>query len=602
MLNHWCILDEALENNFMNNYSLLVIFWQTWWFGAGIVTCLLTFPLYLNRKKIRIFKHKNSLLHQQLEESRELLKYAKENEQKAVEESEILNRSKSLLISKLSHEIRTPMNGIIGMASLLKETSLTHEQNEYADTISKCGESVMLVINNMLIADVLDYTNAVEERTEVEYKDFHLSTVIEDVLDSFADKANRSNVELFYYIDQNVPLHLVNDPLRLKQVLMNVLENAIKFTTKGEIFIGVHLLKTIDRTQVELGFEVKDTGAGFPADEIELLNKDITRINAQHDGDILGLLICKKLLALMGGYLKIESKEGAGTLFKFTIVTRVSLQPLRTTSNAVIEQKKIFVVDDNCTSQTIFKKLFEQWKLKITLANNSIDALKILSSSHFDLMIVNMEMQDMNAIELMKAVQFENINIPAILLTGKNDVRFKQYPNLFKSALTKPVKHSLLYKAIADEFTITQSKSTILKNLTDKISTDFAKRYPLRILIAEDNITNAQIASMFLKKMGYKTDIAKNGQEALEIVSDTNYDLIFMDVQMPVMDGLEATRMIRLCLNEQPVIIAMTANAMQGDRQECLQAGMDDYISKPIKIEEMNKMLEQWAIKIKDRY
>jgi len=586
----------------MNNNSLLVIFWQTWWFGAGIVTCLLTFPLYLNRKKIRIFKHKNSLLHQQLEESRELLKYAKENEQKAVEESEILNRSKSLLISKLSHEIRTPMNGIIGMASLLKETSLTHEQNEYADTISKCGESVMLVINNMLIADVLDYTNAVEERTEVEYKDFHLSTVIEDVLDSFADKANRSNVELFYYIDQNVPLHLVNDPLRLKQVLMNVLENAIKFTTKGEIFIGVHLLKTIDRTQVELGFEVKDTGAGFPADEIELLNKDITRINAQHDGDILGLLICKKLLALMGGYLKIESKEGAGTLFKFTIVTRVSLQPLRTTSNAVIEQKKIFVVDDNCTSQTIFKKLFEQWKLKITLANNSIDALKILSSSHFDLMIVNMEMQDMNAIELMKAVQFENINIPAILLTGKNDVRFKQYPNLFKSALTKPVKHSLLYKAIADEFTITQSKSTILKNLTDKISTDFAKRYPLRILIAEDNITNAQIASMFLKKMGYKTDIAKNGQEALEIVSDTNYDLIFMDVQMPVMDGLEATRMIRLCLNEQPVIIAMTANAMQGDRQECLQAGMDDYISKPIKIEEMNKMLEQWAIKIKDRY
>jgi CheY-like chemotaxis protein len=586
----------------MNNNSLLVIFWQTWWFGAGIVTCLLTFPLYLNRKKIRIFKHKNSLLHQQLEESRELLKYAKENEQKAVEESEILNRSKSLLISKLSHEIRTPMNGIIGMASLLKETSLTHEQNEYADTISKCGESVMLVINNMLIADVLDYTNAVEERTEVEYKDFHLSTVIEDVLDSFADKANRSNVELFYYIDQNVPLHLVNDPLRLKQVLMNVLENAIKFTTKGEIFIGVHLLKTIDRTQVELGFEVKDTGAGFPADEIELLNKDITRINAQHDGDILGLLICKKLLALMGGYLKIESKEGAGTLFKFTIVTRVSLQPLRTTSNAVIEQKKIFVVDDNCTSQTIFKKLFEQWKLKITLANNSIDALKILSSSHFDLMIVNMEMQDMNAIELMKAVQFENINIPAILLTGKNDVRFKQYPSLFKSALTKPVKHSLLYKAISDEFTITQSKSTILKNLTDKISTDFAKRYPLRILIAEDNITNAQIASMFLKKMGYKTDIAKNGQEALEIVSDTNYDLIFMDVQMPVMDGLEATRMIRLCLNEQPVIIAMTANAMQGDRQECLQAGMDDYISKPIKIEEMNKMLEQWAIKIKDRY
>lgn len=582
--------------------SLLIVFWQTWWFGAGVIACLLMFPLYTNRKKIRLLKHKNSIVHQQLEECRELLKYAKENEQKAMEESEILSRSKGLLISKLSHEIRTPMNGIIGMASLLRQTSLTPEQREYAETISQCGEGAMSVINNMLIADVLDYTNAAGERTEMEYKDFHLCSLIEEVLEAFADKINQSNVELFYYIDPNVPQHLVTDPLRLKQVLMNVLENAIKFTVKGEIFIGVHLLKTIDRTQVELGFEVKDTGAGFPANEIELLNKDITRINAQHDSDILGLLICKKLLALMGGYLKIESKEGSGTLFKFTIVTRVSLQPLRTVSNTAIGKKKILVVDDNCTSQTIFKKLFEQWKFKITVANSGKEALNVLSSGNFDLVVIDMEMPDMNAIELMNAARDQNIDVPAILLTNNNDERYKQHPGLFKSVLIKPIKHSLLYKSIADEFTTTQSGAALLKDLTDKISTDFARKYPLRILIAEDNTTNAQIASMFLKKMGYKTDIAKNGQEALEMVSDGNYDLIFMDVQMPLMDGLEATRMIRLCLNEQPVIIAMTANAMQGDRQECLQAGMDDYISKPIKIEEMNKMLEQWAIKIRDKY
>src|SRR5690349_18371006 len=296
----------------MNNF-LLVVFWQTWWFGAGIAICLLMIPLYWNRKKIKILNHKNSLFQQQLEERNELLKYAKENEQKAIEESEILSRSKGLLISKLSHEIRTPMNGIIGMAALLKETPLSQEQKEYAETIGRCGENLMTVINNMLISDVLDYTNSIEERAEIEYKDFHLPALIEDALDAFGDKVNQSNVELIYYVDPNVPLHLVNDPLRLKQILMNILETAIKFTVKGEIFIGVHLLKTIDRTQVELGFEVKDTGEGFPANEIELLNKDITRINAQHDSDILGLLICKKLLALMGGYLKIERKEDSGT-------------------------------------------------------------------------------------------------------------------------------------------------------------------------------------------------------------------------------------------------------------------------------------------------
>jgi CheY-like chemotaxis protein/signal transduction histidine kinase len=581
---------------------LLVMFWQTWWFGAGTVLCLVMIPLFVNRKKIKFLNHGNNLLHQQLEECKELLKYAKDNEQKALEESEILSHAKSLLLSKLSHEIRTPMNGIIGMASLLGETSLTQEQKEYAQTIGQCGENLMTVINNMLISDVLDYTNATEERTEIEYKDFHLPTLIEDALDSFADKVDQSKLELIYYIDQNAPLHLVSDPLRLKQVLMNVLENAVKFTVKGEIFVGVHLLRTIDRTQVELGFEIKDTGLGFPAREIDLLNKDITTVDAQHDSNILGLLICKKLLALMGGCLKIESKEGSGTLFKFTIVTRISLQPLRPVTNSSIEQKQILVVEDNYFSQTIVKRLFDQWKLNITLAGNGEQALKILSNKHFDLIIVDMEMPHMTGIQLMNEIRRNHIDAPAILLTSKNDDRYKKHPGLFRTVLTKPIKHSQLFRTISEELTNAETATTVPQDAKQKISPEFAKKYPLRILIAEDNVTNQQIASMFLKKLGYESDIAKDGQEALEIVSEGNYDLIFMDVQMPVMDGIEATRMIRLCLTEQPVIIAMTANAMQGDKQACLQAGMDDYISKPIKLEEMSKMLEQWAIKIKDRY
>jgi len=595
-------LNEVMKKIFMNvSDFLLVVFWQTWWFGAGVIIGLVAIPFYLNRKRIKMLNHENNLLHQQLEECKELLKYAKENEQRAIEESELLNRSKSLLLSKLSHEIRTPMNGIIGMASLLAETPLTQEQKEYAQTIGVCGENLMTVINDMLISDVLDYTHATEEKTAMEYSDFYLPTLIEETLDSFAGKVDQSKVELIYYIDPNVPLQLINDPLRLKQVLMNVVENAVKFTTKGEILVCVHLLHTIDKTQVELGFEIKDTGTGFQAKELELLNKDITEADNQNDNHILGLLISKKILALMGGYLKIESKKGSGTVFKFTVVTRISLQPQRSITN-IAGQKQILVVDDNYSSQTILQKLFEQWKVQVTFADSGKEALNILSAKHFDLMIVDMEMPGMNGIQLMNEIQFNNIHIPAILLTAKNDERYKKYPGLFKSVLTKPLKHSVLYKTIEEEFTGMGTNTKVLQDAKQKISTEFAKKYPLRILIAEDNITNQQIAGMFLKKMGYDADIAKDGQETLEMVSEGNYDLIFMDVQMPVMDGLEATRMIRLCLNEQPVIIAMTANAMQGDKQTCLQAGMDDYISKPIKLEEMAKMLEQWAIKIKDRY
>ena len=379
---HWYVLNEVMKKIFMNvSDFLLVVFWQTWWFGAGVIIGLVAIPFYLNRKRIKMLNHENNLLHQQLEECKELLKYAKENEQRAIEESELLNRSKSLLLSKLSHEIRTPMNGIIGMASLLAETPLTHEQKEYAQTIGVCGENLMTVINDMLISDVLDYMHAAEEKTAMEYSDFYLPTLIEETLDSFSAKVDQSKVELIYYVDPNVPLQLVSDPLRLKQVLMNVVENAVKFTTKGEIFVCVHLLRTIDKTQVELGFEIKDTGTGFQAKELELLNKDITEADNQNDNHILGLLISKKILALMGGYLKIESKKGSGTVFKFTVVTRISLQPQRSITH-IAGQKQILVVDDNYTSQTILKKLFDQWKLQVTLADSSEEALSILSVKH----------------------------------------------------------------------------------------------------------------------------------------------------------------------------------------------------------------------------
>lgn len=576
---------------------------QSGWLIAGVMVLLLGVTFNFYRKKTKKLSHANHLLQQQFEECKELLAYAKESEQKALEEVEASGRAKNLLLSKLSHEIRTPMNDIIGMASLLGETPLTDEQKEYIETIGNSGENLMLVINNMLISDVIDYSNAGQERMEIEHKDFHLPTIIEEALEVFADKADQQKPELMYYIDQNVPAQIVGDPMRLKQVLMNVLENSLRFTIRGEIIVGVHLLKSIDKTQIELGFEVRDTGTGFPQEEIEILNKDIANADAKHDGNGLGLMICKKLLNLMGGYLKIETREGAGTVFKFTVRTRVSLQPQRVTINAALQGKRVLITDDNFTHQTIVKKLLEQWKLNVTLADSGKQAIDILTKNRqFDLLLVDLEMPGMSGIELMQTLVQKGIQIPALLMNTKNDKRYLENQWLFKAVLTKPLRHQLLYETISTELPQKiKAEAETVQAGKQKLSTDLAKKYPLRILVAEDNLTNQQIAGTFLKKMGYEPEFVNNGQEALETVSEGNYDLIFMDIQMPVMDGLEATRMIRLCLNEQPVIVAMTANAMQGDRQICLQAGMDDYISKPIKLDGLLSMLERWGMKINDK-
>ena len=577
---------------------------QSGWLIAGVMLMLLALTFHRYRKRANKFRNETRLLQQQHEECKELLAYAKESEQKALEEVESSGRAKNLLLSKLSHEIRTPMNDIIGMASLLGETSLSDEQKEYVETIGSSGENLMLVINNMLISDVIDYSNAGQERIEIEHKDFHLPTIIEEALEVFADKSDQQKPELMYYIDQNVPAQIVGDPMRLKQVLMNVLENSLRFTVRGEVIVGVHLLKTIDKTQIELGFEVKDTGTGFPHEEIEILDKDIANADAKHDGNGLGLMICKKLLNLMGGYLKIDTKEGTGTVFKFTVRTRLSLQPQRVAVNPALQGKRVLITDDNFAHQAILKKLLAQWKLNVTLADSGKHAIDILAkNTQFDLMLVDLDMPGMNGIELMQTIVHKEIQIPAMLMNTKNDKRYLNNQWLFKAVLTKPLRHQLLYETLSTQMLQkVKAETETVKSDKQKLSTDLAKKYPLRILVAEDNPTNQQIAGMFLKKMGYEPEFVNNGQEALETVSEGNYDLIFMDVQMPVMDGLEATRMIRLCLNEQPVIIAMTANAMQGDRQICLQAGMDDYISKPIKIEGLLTMLERWGMKINDKH
>jgi CheY-like chemotaxis protein len=577
--------------------------WQTWGFSLAAALIAGGVVFFISRKKVHAVLQANGTLQQRIVECTELLKYAKENESRAKEETESSNRSKSLLLAKLSHEIRTPMNGVIGMASLLSETELTAEQREYAEVIIQSSENLMTTINDMLVTDVMHYAENDNSRLELEDKDFDLRNTIESVLDSFAEKTARTNLELIYSMDKDVPDMVVGDEVRLRQILMNLVENALRFTTQGEILVAVRQLRILEGNQADIGFEVRDTGIGMPADEVEILSKDITDINTKNDGNALSLAICKKLVTLMGGKLELETKEGtrSGTVIKFKIRMRASLQPQRATYKFEndLRRKNILLVDDNFTARNILKKQLEQWNLLPTVASSAKEALEIINKSpQFDLVITDMEMPRMNGVELAQAIKQINPKISLLLLNLNGDEHYKNYPGLFNATLMKPVKQHLLHKYILHELSRNETVEAPQNNQI-KLPAEFAKEYPLRILVAEDNKTNQDVALKILKKLGYDAALAQNGEEALEMVNEGKYDLIFMDIQMPLKDGLEATRMIRLCLNTQPVIIAMTANAIQGDRQKCINAGMDDYMSKPFKIEELTKMIVKWAKQLK---
>ncbi len=550
-------------------------------------------------KSIRDRKIKLGL---QVQEKAELLTYALANERKAKEQVKLANSSKKNLLSRINHEIRTPLNGIIGMASLLDDTSLNQEQQDYNETIRSCSEGLLTTINDILLGDVLAHAKVDSDKSEVQQKDFDLRTSIEEVFDVFASQTALANLELVYLVDSQIPSNLIGDNLKLGQVLMNLVENAIMFTREGEIFIKVYQQEKRDNA-LRLGFEIHDTGLGMPAEKIKLLSTSFSSSEeaTAHQTTDNGLRICKQLIEMMGGELHIESVKGKGTVVKFTIQVAVDEQSAPPENEmTAVAGKRILVVEDNVTLQHALKEEITNWELVPILASSAAQAMEILSTgSNIDMVLVEMQMPEMDGMTLGRLIRQNYPSLPIVLITVAGDLESKKHPEIITSVIAKPLRYRNLSQHILSG--LMQKELDPLADNSRKLSVDFAQKYPLRILIAEDNRVNQKLAMKVLAKLGYDPDIAGDGKEVLEEISKIKYDLILMDVQMPEMDGLEATRMIRLCIADQPIIIAMTANAMQGDREKCLQSGMDDYISKPVHIEELVIMLEKWALSLKDK-
>ena len=593
----WSPVTEALHIN------IVPPFWKTWWFEILSSLAIIGLIYSLFKFRVRAIKAQKLQLEKQVKERTERLaqltvneRRAREEAEKAREEAENANKAKSVFLATMSHEIRTPMNGVIGMATLLSGTSLTQEQEEYTETIKSCGDALLNVIN-----DILDFSKIESGNMELEEQDFDLRDCVEGVLDIFANSAAKQNLDLVYQIEHGVPVQVRGDGLRLKQVLINLVGNAVKFTSKGEIFIDVKTLKT-NNGNVELQFSVRDTGIGIPADKIDRLFKAFSQVDSsttrKYGGSGLGLAISEKLVQLMGGEIGVESELGNGTTFYFTIKSKVSAKPARNyvhLNTSDIENRCVLLVDDNATNRNIMLTQFIQWKFVPLIAESGQKALEILASNQkVDLVISDMNMPEMDGIALAKNIRQLHPDMRIILLSSVGNEQSRHESHLFNVILSKPAKHHVLYKHIVDQLKNVNIAKEV-QPVKTQFSPDFAKQYPMDILIAEDNYVNQKLAVHILEKMGYKPEVAANGHEVLNALAKKRYDLILMDVQMPEMDGLEATQFIRKHMAEQPVIVAMTANAMAEDREICLKAGMDDYLSKPIKLAEVIAVLQKWC-------